>query len=297
MQYIKQIKNRGAVKKFKNKDLELTVETKVLNILEEANKLYDHKIEFVFFNDSEKVYTELKKYEEKYGEIIYSPQYLLVFTQDERKGYEDTGYVGEWVISRLTALDLGANWLNIKDNDQSLIENLGYSDKGYLISVIPFGYAKKENSLAKLIKNKYRNSIKKLTGMGYPEIADIKSEDKIPYQLNIREFVWDYECLKKIRPEDLENSGLEGVFQKLHLAPTIADEQLWRILKAEGKLFVIVTNQSKTAKIESGIVRFYLGEALKSEGIKTTWNFIDEIEDKEKYKISDDYFVAGYYTY
>jgi hypothetical protein len=297
MNYIELVKKRGYVLSFKNKEILEEDENKISEIIEEASKIYKQDITINYLKDGKGVYKKLLEFEDKYGKIIEAPQYLAFVTKDVKKGYEKTGYIGEWITFRLIKNNIDATWLKINDHDKCLYNKFQFQDGGYLVTLVGIGYARKESSVAKLIKNRYRNSIKQLTDMGYSDSMDMHIENDIIYQLNVREFVFKGMFGRKIKVDELENSGLRRVFQELHFAPTVIHKQLWRILMHEGKLFIVFIDEDKISKIEAGILKFYLEESLKNNGIKCDWHIIDDSLDINKYNFPIGSFISGYITY
>lgn len=297
MNYIELIKKRGYVSSFKSKEILSEDESKIEEIIKEASGIYNDDININYLKNGPEVYKKVLEFNDKYGKIIEAPQYLAFVTKDVKKGYEKTGYIGEWIISRLIQIGIDGAWLRITDHDECLYRKFEFEEGGYLVTLIGIGYGQKENNIAKLIKNKYKNSIKMLTNMGYSDNLDLKLDSDVIYQLNIREFVYDGKFDRKFKQSSLKNSGLQRVFQELHFAPTITYKQLWRILVSDGKLFVLLINSDKISKIETGIMRFYLEEALKNNGINTKWHDISEVSGVEKYEFPDECFVSGYFTY
>jgi hypothetical protein len=297
MNYIELVKKRGYVLSFKNKDITEEHEIKVTEIIEEASEIYDQDVTINYMKNGKEVYKKLLEFKDKYGKIIEAPQYLAFVTKDVKKGYEKTGYIGEWIIFKLIKNDIDATWLKINDHDQYVYDKFEFQEGGYLVTLIGIGYARKESSVAKLIKNRYRNSIKQLTDMGYSDSMDMNIENDIIYQLNVREFVFKGIYGRKIKVDELENSGLRKVFQELHFAPTIIHKQLWRILMHEGKLFIIFIDNDKISKIEAGILKFYLEESLKNNGIKCSFHLIDDLVDIDKYNFPIGSFISGYIKY
>jgi len=297
MAYINLVKKRGYVLSFKNKEILKEDEIKIEDILQEAIDTFGEEIVINYLKDGKEVYKNLLEFKDKYGKIIEAPQYLAFVTKDTKKGYEKTGYLGEFIIFNLINNDIDASWLKIDDHVQELYGRFQFQESGFLITMIGIGYARKESNIAKLIKNRYRNSIKQLTDMGYSDSMDMKIERDIVYKLNVREFVYKGIFGRKIKVDELENSGLRKVFQEIHFAPTIINKQMWRVLMHEGKLFIVFVDDDKISKIEAGILRFYLEESLRNNGIKSEWNEIDNSVDIERYNFPEGSFVPGYINY
>jgi len=297
MSYINLVKKRGHVLSFKNKEILKEDEIKIEDIIQEAIDTFGEDIVINYLKNGKEVYKNLLEFKHKYGKIIEAPQYLAFVTKDTKKGYEKTGYLGEHIIFNLIKNDIDASWLKIDDHDQELYGKFQFQEDGYLITLIGIGYARKESSIAKLIKNRYRNSIKQLTDMGYSDSMDMKIERDIVYKLNVREFVYKGTFGRKIKVDELENSGLRKVFQEIHFAPTIINKQMWRVLMHEGKIFIVFVDQDKISKIESGILRFYIEESLKNNGIKSVWNEMNDSVDIKNFNFPDGSFVPGYINY
>lgn len=296
MNYIELIKNRGHVSKFKTKDLTSEDQEIINNIILEASNKYADQIKLEGL-DGDFVYKNLLDYEDKYGKIVEAPMYISITTTDVKKGYEKTGFIGEWMISRFIEKGIDARWLKITDHDPEVFQAFNFEEGSYLVNFIAVGYGVKETNIAKLIKHKYKNSIKSLTGMGYSDSMDIKNDSDIVYKLNIHEFVFDGKFESYFNDNELFNTGLQRVFQELHFAPDITSQQFWRVLVHEGKIFIVFVSDDKIAKVEAGIVRFYLGEALKNNGIRSQWYEIDDAMDLSQYKFPENTFVPGYFTY
>ncbi len=65
----------------------------------------------------------------------------------------------------------------------------------------------------------------------------------------------------------------------------------------EGKLFIIFIDNDKISKIEAGILKFYLEESLKNNGIKCSFHLIDDLVDIDKYNFPIGSFISGYIKY
>jgi len=295
MKSIELIKKRGHVSEFRKKGLS-DKDLEVINdIILEASNRYAEEIKIESL-DGDFVYKNLLDYEYKYGKIVEAPRYIAFTTTDVLKGYEKTGFIGEKVISKLIENGMDAKWLEINDHDEKLFKTFSFEQGSYLVNFIAIGYGIKESNIGKLLKNKYKNSIKNLTNMGYSDKMDMKTDSEIVYKLSIHEFVYNNEFGHMFNDNKLENTGLQRTFQSLHLAPTITNRQLWRVLMHEEKLFIVFISNDKIAKVEAGILRFYLGEALVNNGIKTRWYAVDDL-DLEQYKFPENSFVPGYFTY
>lgn len=295
MTYLDMIKNRGVLKRFKQKKLS----DEMNNLVDSIAKAYPEEgdIEVQYFPKGGEVYSKLLSFGDKYGTLVKAPQYIGIFSDDE-DGYEKAGYVGEWIILELAKLNLGAQWLEMVDKDGYIKRRLTTDKNKKLVALIAVGYSVNEYKLGKIMKEKYRQSVKKLTEMGYPDSVEIPMDDNIPYQLNIREFTYHHKFGKKMREIELENSGLKRVFQELHLAPTITKVQPWRLIVDEGKIFITMVNyrQAKAiAEIEAGMIRYYLEQALKHNGIPAEWHKDDINEDQ--YKLPKNAFITGYFNY
>jgi hypothetical protein len=139
MKSIELLKKRGHVSEFRNKnisddDLEMINEI----ILEASNKFAEGiKIENL---QGEFVYKNLLDYEYKYDKIVKAPRYIAFTTTDVLKGYEKTGFIGEWIISKLIEEGIDAKWLEIKDHDEKLFETFNFEEGAYLVNFIAIGY-------------------------------------------------------------------------------------------------------------------------------------------------------------
>ena len=295
MKSIELLKKRGYVSEFRSKSISDDDLEMVNEVILEASDKYGEGIKIENLEGTF-VYKNLLDYEYKYGKIVEAPRYIAFTTTDVLKGYEKTGFIGEWIISKLIENGIDAKWLEVNDHDEGLFKTFDFEKGSYLVNFIAIGYGIKESNIAKLLKNKYKNSIKNLTSMGYSDTMDMKTDGDIVYKLSIHEFVYNNEFGHMFNDNKLERTGLQRVFQSLHLAPTITNRQLWRILIHEEKLFIVFVSDDKIAKIEAGILRFYLGEALINNGIKTRWYAIDDL-DLSQYKFPENSFVPGYFTY
>ncbi|MGL5440599.1 MAG: nitroreductase family protein [Filifactoraceae bacterium] len=172
-----------------------------------------------------------------FGKLIEAPLYIAV-VGDENNTLLDSGYFTEAIRLKIQDMNLGSCWISVEDSSP-VEEFIGF---GKVFTVIAVGEI--YNGIFK--KDIYRKSDRNA-------VSDIVYNEK-----------WGNE----ITWEDLNSKGLDEVFYFARLAPSWGNQQPWKFIIENSKIYLLVKKDSdKSFELESGIISFFLEKAFIAVGI------------------------------
>lgn len=246
------LKNRKSIREYKDKAINEGVMNKLLDIFKELEEESNSKsFNFIIFKDGEKVYKLLEGKAGYSGVMIKSPHYIGIRLKEVTKeSIVEASYYTEKLMSKLSELNLGSCWINVKDVDKAIkAEALGEDNKniGYLVAI------------------------------GHPKAKNPFLEDPFSARFSIEEIVFKNEMGNSISLQELENRGLDDLFYYIRFAPSNFNKQPWRFILNENKITLLLeVDQGRTDLMDAGIIMYYFEEMAKTVGLSNKWKLIEE---------------------
>ncbi len=242
---VKEIEKRVSRRKFKNKEISVEEEVRIVEILEKINE--NKGLEFkIVVNEGKEVFKGMKSYGLIRGCMTYV---ALIGDSRNKKIEEKIGYFGEYLVLKLTELGYGTCWIGGTYDDKKAEKEvfLDYGEKIY--ALIALGKVEKKDGIEKLMS---LMSKKKKTNK---EI--FKGYNKIPEDKKI----WI-------------DSGLKLVEK----APSALNRQPWMFsLTNKEEIILEVTNNYNFEKIDMGIAMLHFEQGASLEGIHGNWKKRDNV--------------------
>lgn len=258
------LKNRKSIRDYKKKKLDNKVmeDVKVLfeEILEEANNKY---LDFILFEDGDKIYNSLKGIGGYAGVMVESPHYIGIRLKEvNEESIIKASYFTEKLMGNLSNLNLGSCWLGIKNVDKDIRANVLGEENKNIAYLVAFGYPKAKN----------------------PFINESSSS-----RLGVDEIVFKEELGKPIDIIELENRGLDDLFYYVRFAPSSFNRQPWRFILEKDKVLLLLaySEEKEINLMDAGIIMYYFEELAKTIGINNRWELIqqeDIVDGDIKYK-------------
>lgn len=253
------LRSRKSTREFKNKKLseELIgdIEKNINLVKEQAQGNYDFRI----YENGDLLYSKLEGLGGYSGVMIKSPHYIVLeFKDDTRESRIYGAYSTEKLISNLNHSGIATCWISLKDVDDDTKKQVfgqGLTNIEYLLAI---GYAKPKN----------------------PFLSETFSD-----RIGVDEMVFKDIIGKKIDPSELEHDGLLDIFYYVRFAPSTKNLQPWRFLVEDNNIILYgkYSNWDKGIYTDLGIVMYYFEQLGKTQGIKDTWELIED-EDEEEYQ-------------
>lgn len=245
MDYFQLIEKRKSIREFRDKE----VPDEMMQEIWEAFKLSRRLIpqldmELVIFGDD--VAERIDGHAGYKGFMIKAPYYLVLLTDSGDFSGENTGFVGEELVLKLTEMGLESCWITFGDPNV-LKPALEITSDKEIAAVIAFGYGKKEGLLRRLeIKSPSNVIVKERKGFMAPKI-DV---DDMYY-----EEAWG----QKGSAESLtEQNDLRRALEAASLAPTTLNRQPFRFIVDGGTVVLVMMDDEFTSahdlSLDAGVV-------------------------------------------
>lgn len=246
------LKNRRSVREFKDRQVKGQVLDKLLEIFKSIEEEASGKsFNFILFKDGRNVYKLLEGEAGYAGVMIKSPHYIGVRLKEVTEpAIIEASYYTEKLMGKLTELNLGSCWVNVK-----------YADKGL-----------KAAALGGENKN-----IGYLVAFGYPKAKNPFLDEPVSARYSIEEIVFKEEFGNKISLQELEDRGLDDLFYYIRFAPSNYNKQPWRfILKKDRVQLLLEVDEGRTDLMDAGIIMYYFEEMAKTIGLRNKWKLVDK---------------------
>lgn len=251
------LKERKSTRDFKRKDIDNKSLDRLLEIFKEVEaESGDKYFNFVFLKDGFHVSNLLDGLAGYSGVMIKSPHYIGVRLKEvTNESLVVASYYAEKVIGRLSELNLGSCWLEVKNVDKGVRSAaLGDENKniGYIIAI---GYPKAKN----------------------PFIQEPMSERD-----SVDNIVFKEELGNKITFEELDSRGLDDLFYYIRYAPSSYNKQPWKFVlkKDRVRLYLEVLEEEKVNLMDAGIIMYYFEALANIIGINGKWDLISETDEE-----------------
>ncbi|BEP30049.1 nitroreductase family protein [Helicovermis profundi] len=300
MKFLKILEKRKSIREYKSKklsDSHFDLIDSLSNNLPNAVK--NQGLEVNIFKDGSIISEKLDGIIGYHGIMIKAPHYLLIFGDENEVAYKMTGYLGEWLVLKLTKEDIGTCWIDVGANDRLIKEKLNLVSHKSVLGIIALGYPKSDARVSSI----YAENDDKLISenrKGYPN-TDIEYKDNIVSRRKpIEDIVFLSKWGNKITAEELDTRNYDEVFYYMRLAPSWTNRQPWKFILDGTKIILYIESSEQENNnyelIESGIAMLYFEVAMHGQGIPGYWN-LEKLEDEKKYGAPDNYYYIGYYTF
>lgn len=298
MKMLKVVEKRKSVREYKMTDLDEKTLEKVVNLTKDMPKIDETiGVEFRFLIDGAGTAAKLEGISGYHGKMIQAPHYFAVYADKNIQSYKYAGYAGEWIVLNAAKLDLGTCWVESGDSAKAK-EIVGYNTDKELVAFIAIGWASNETNLSAIYSASDLNSASALTDRGYPNVKTGLGDEKESPRMAITEFVYLKEWAKTLEYDELDRRGLAEAFFYMRLAPSWGNRQPWRFILDGDRIVLAVKDDAELIEevenIDAGIAMLYFEVAMHDLGLPGSWKL--DVENKESYKIPEDYFVVGYYS-
>ena len=253
------LKTRTSTRDYKDKNLDENTTKKIFEIVEdEAEKLGKEDLSFLVNTDGESVYKALEGVAGYRGIMIKAPAYIALNTLNNNPASIVKGAYGmEEIITRLNELGLGSCWITVSDVETTVKQSA-------------FNFTDGDVNL--------------LLAVGYPlndEVRQQRYDDRKPTEDLV--FLGDFDT--QATDEDLEQRGLNDIFDYAKFAPSTHNEQPWRFVIVDDEIKLYIENfKGDVNLIDAGIIMYYIDELGKSLAMASGWDVKPEISsDKYTY--------------
>lgn len=253
------LKSRTSTRDYKDKNLDESTVNKIFEIVEtEAEKLGKEDLSFLVNTDGESVYKALEGVAGYRGIMIKAPAYIALNALNDNPASIVKGAYGmEEIITRLNELGLGSCWITVSDVEKTVKQSA-------------FNFTDGDVNL--------------LLAVGYPlddEVHQQKYDDRLATEDLV--FLDDFDT--QATDEDLEQRGLNDIFDYAKFAPSTHNEQPWRFLIVDDEINLYIKDfKGDVNLIDAGIIMYYIDELGKSFAITSGWEVNPEISsDKYTY--------------
>lgn len=253
------LKTRTSTRDYKDKNLDENTTKKIFEIVEaEAEKLGKEDLSFLVNTDGESVYKSLEGVAGYRGIMIKAPAYIALNTLNNNPASIVKGAYGmEEIITRLNELGLGSCWITVSDVETTVKQSA-------------FNFTDGDVNL--------------LLAVGYPlndEVRQQRYDDRKPTEDLV--FLGDFDT--QATDEDLEQRGLNDIFDYAKFAPSTHNEQPWRFVIVDDEINLYIEDfKGDVNLIDAGIIMYYIDELGKSLAMASGWDVKPEISsDKYTY--------------
>lgn len=242
MNYVDLIWNRKSIRDFKDKPVSDTMLQEIRSYHDNCHRLVPAiKTELVFLNKEAQAILEGNA--GYYGKVFGAPHYLLLLSDSHEYDRENTGYVCEDLLLKMTDMGLDSCWMTLSDGN-AICKALDLKTDSSILSVIAFGFGKKESAVHQInIKSPSDIDIVFKKGHLAPKTA-------------LTEFVYYQQWGNRI-PLDasIADDNLIDAFFGASLTPSYLNIQAYRFILDSGFVALAETVDSLTAPADQRLNR------------------------------------------
>lgn len=250
------LKSRTSTRDFKEEKIQdITLEKLNKAMLKSVENHGKDDIKFILIENGEDVYQKLQGLAGYQGVMIDAPSYIALNTLNEEPAtYVKAAYSMEELITTLNELKLGNCWITVADvDDETKKSALGY-DKG---------------------------DVSILLAIGYPVDGSVR-EHRYDDRLANSDLVFIDNLNTPASDEDLEQRGLNVIFDYAKYAPSAYNSQPWRFLVEDDNLSIYIKDfKGNVNLIDAGIIMYYVDELGKSISSNSNWDIKPFIDGSE----------------
>ena len=251
------LKSRTSTREYKDTAIDEATRKKLFEIVDaEAEKLGKDDLSFLVNTDGESIYKALEGVAGYRGIMIKAPAYIALNALNDNPASIVKGAYGmEEIITKLNELGLGSCWITVSDVEKTVKQSA-------------FNFTDGDVNL--------------LLAVGYPldgEVRQQRFDDRKPTEDLV--FLGDFDT--QATDEDLEQRGLNDIFDYAKFAPSTQNEQPWRFVIVDDEINLYIENYKGDVNlIDAGIIMYYVDELGKSLAMTSGWDINPEISS-EKY--------------
>lgn len=253
------LKSRTSTREYKDTAIDEATRKKLFEIVDaEAEKLGKDDLSFLVNTDGESIYKALEGVAGYRGIMIKAPAYIALNALNDNPASIVKGAYGmEEIITKLNELGLGSCWITVSDVEKTVKQSA-------------FNFTEGDVNL--------------LLAVGYPldgEVRQQRFDDRKPTEDLV--FLGDFDT--QATDEDLEQRGLNDIFDYAKFAPSTQNEQPWRFVIVDDEINLYIENYKGDVNlIDAGIIMYYVDELGKSLAMTSGWDIKPEISsDKYTY--------------
>lgn len=269
MNYEKVIRGLKTVRDFKDKSVEDSVLNAMVDFGCSMSLPSSAKVNVKVVYTGTDVIENLKGKVGYFGNLIEAPHYILVYGENSEAFRVNAGYVIEAMRFKAQEEGLGTCWLEAS-NDKGLKFSFDMTENDHIAGIlavgIPYdGYFKQD-----IEKTSDRNSVSEIV------YADVWGN----------EVIWD----------ELYQWGVGEAFSLVRFAPSSGNQQPWKFILREGKIYLFMVNKGELTDLESGIIRLYLEKAFMNLHIQRQEDKLEENVLAEEMNVPKEYILKAVYS-
>lgn len=250
------LKSRTSTREFKDKEVSKSDLNRINEFLENETVVSGANVRLCIAKNGDEVYKGLQGLAGYGGIMIKAPTYIsLSVLDDEPKRLVEGAYLIEKFITFTDGMGLGSCWISLGDVVNEDLYPLFTGASGDIPAILAIGYP----------LNTKKNDHKYTDRIANSDIVFIDSFDN------------------PATDEQLEQRGINEIFNYAKYAPSSFNSQPWRFLLTDDKLSIYIEDfKGNNSLIDAGIIMYYIDELGKNISSNTKW----EIEPKitgEKY--------------
>lgn len=246
------LKSRTSTRDFKDHDLSNIDLKNVFDLVEaEAEKLGKEDVSFLVNNDGASVFNALEGVAGYRGIMIKAPAYIALNTLNNNSASIVKGAYGmEELITRLNEIGIGTCYVTVAEASDTVKQSAFNFDHG---------------------------DVNLLLAIGYP-YDDTYREHKFDDRMATEDMVFLGDLDTPATDEDLEQWGLNDIFDYAKFAPSAHNAQPWRFLIDGDEIKLYIKDyKGDTNLVDAGIIMYYIDELGKSLAMQNGWEINPEI--------------------
>ena len=250
------LKSRTSTRDFKETRIDENTLKKIFEIVDrEAEKLGKEDISFLVNTDGDSVYNALAGVAGYRGIMIKAPAYIALNALNNNPESIVKGAYGmEEIITHLNELGIGSCWVTVSDVETTVKKSAFNFEDGDVNLLLAIGYP---------LDNTVRQN---------------KFDDRMPTEDMV--FFDDFDT--PATDEELEQRGLNDIFDYAKFAPSAHNAQPWRFLIVDDEINIYIEDfKGDVNLIDAGIIMYYIDELGKSIAMTGSWDINPQIENNK----------------
>lgn len=246
------LKSRTSTRDFKDQALTEADMKKLHEILDtEAEKLGRNDVSFLINTDGDSVFSALEGVAGYRGIMIKAPAYIALNALNNNPASIAKGAYGmEELITKLSQMGLGSCYVTVADV---------------------------EDTVTKSVFNFTDGEVNLLLAIGYP-LDNTYREHKYDDRVATEDLVFFGDLDTPATDEELEQWGLNDIFDYAKFAPSTHNAQPWRFLIDGDQIKLYIKDyKGDTNLVDAGIIMYYVDELARSLAMQDGWDINPEI--------------------
>lgn len=283
MNYKEMIQRKNSIREYKKTVIEDKKIKEILNYALLCKKLIKNIEVECLIMSKDRVYQRTINIAGYGGNMIESPHYLVILSENKEDYLLNAGHLGERII--LKAFDLGIDscWITFPSSD-IIKERLNIESDKEVVALISLGYADEvhQEERARKLADFYSSN-------------NIEIDNLVSSKHNISDIVYNGEWGKKVDYEFLQTRMLLEPFTYARLAPSTLNRQPSRYIVDGSRVILAVRNDKTTNEyeesIDAGIQLLYFELVMAQTIMEIEWNIG---KPEKEYKLADNYSIIAY---